>query len=641
MNLYILQKFNNYSDRKIIGYQTLTNYLNYSIGSAIDVNFNPNDGKYTNQVVMCDFDTLGYPDYLIVCDENNNIISRWFVLNTTRERRNKWRLDLKHDLVYDNIAGIMNNDNTLIKKGYAPITSPAVFNKEEDFFFNQIKVSESYLKYYNNTGGFDCFLIAYLPKTWGTQDFEIELKKDVKLILPRASANYVNTWETSDAPYDIYGIPFKSWWIGEIPSEMLKYKVVRSDGTDITSCQTYGVDGINISEIFKIFSLLGVYAYDVQVIPFTSIDNNNVYVDEENLACKLDYTALPSAYYDSNIQIPIIKTYGTTNNEVYSIPLVNIPKSIFNLNLTSNAIPLEQAFSSNVVKMCQEDKYRLVSPDYSSAVEIDKSFNFKLKNDGNNDYLEYGYPEFNIHCKLQPIQPYIYIEPVYSGMNGYNYIDNRGMLCNYNFSITQTSDKWAEFLLNNKNYLNTFNQEVKNFEIKRTQAIVGGVVNTLGSATQGAAAGSLAGGGAGAAVGAAAGVIQGVYNTYENVYNINRALGNYKRSFKWSCENIQAMPSTLNKISTLVNSNKIFPIIEKYTCLDEEKTNFGKYLYLNGQTINMVGKMYDYWGGIFFPYMEAVIMRIDNSSRWNGLTADMLNEINIELEAGLFFEVRE
>ena len=119
MNLYILQKFNNYTERKIKGYQTLSNYLSYLItgGNILNVNFNPNDGKYTNQVVMCDFDTYGYPDYLIVCDEDDNILSRWFIINTSRERSGKWRLDLKHDLIYDNIVGIVNNENTLIRKG--------------------------------------------------------------------------------------------------------------------------------------------------------------------------------------------------------------------------------------------------------------------------------------------------------------------------------------------------------------------------------------------------------------------------------------------------------------------------------------------------------------------------------------------
>lgn len=655
MNLYILQKFNNYTERKIKGYQTLTNYLSYLFpnGNILNVNFNPNDGKYTNQVVMCDFETYGYPDYLIVCDEDDNIVSRWFILNTSRERSGKWRLDLKHDLVYDNIAGIVNNENTLIKKGYAPIDSPAVFNKE-DFKFNEIKKSESYLKYYNNASGFDCMLIAYLPKTFGSNDDSIELSSNFTALefrLPKSG--WVITEQTNDAPFDIYAVPFKSSWVYNLSNEVIKYKILDSEGVEIATAKSQGADGLLSRDLFQFFSYLGSYAYDMQIVPFTSVSNSNVYMDNGYLTIKETYST-DGISYDS-VKVPTIywiNNEGTPEEYIMlEIPMFLVRSSNFNLSINSNAIPIETSYDSHIVKACQEDKYRLVSPDYSSAIDIDKTSNYTLRFDSDlqKHFLEYGFPSFAIHCKLQPIQPYIYIEPIYKGLYGNNYVDNRGMLCNYNFSITQTSDKWTEFLLNNKNYLNTFNQEVKNLEIARTQSIIGGISNTAGSIASGAAGGAIIGShimpGVGTAVGAivggVSGAITGAYNMGENIYNSNRAIGNYKRSFKWSCENIQAMPNTLNKISTIVNSNKIFPIIEKYTCLQEEKDNFGKYLYLNGQSIDMVGTIKDYWGGVFFPYIEAVLIRVDNSSRWNGLTADMLNEINKELDGGLFFEVIE
>ena len=629
MNLYILQNFNNYTERKCKGYQILSSYLSYVIGTSLNVNFNPNDGKYTEQVVMCDFDNLGYPDYLLVCDDTDSIISRWFIINVERAREGKWRLFLKHDLVYDNIVSVVKNPNTLIKKGYPSLLDPSIYNKE-DFDFNQIKSSEIYLKYYDKTD-FDCFLVAYLPKTWGTNDFEIELKKDVKLILPRASSTYVNTWETSDVPYDIYGIPFKSSWISNVANEIIKYKVLNCDGTDISSCKTYNTDGASVLNIFNLFCLLGVYAYDLQIIPFTSINNNNIYNSGEYLMCKLTYTALPSAFYDTDFQVPTIVSYGVNDDEVYTIPLVNIPLSTFNFKMEN--VGFGGGYTKpEQFKQLQAYKFRLVSPDYSSATELDITMNATYQT----DRLIAGYPDFNIHCKLQPIQPYIYVEPIYKGLNGTNYLDTRGMLCNYNFSITQTSNKWAEFLLNNKNYLNTFNQEVKNLEIKKTQSIIGGAVNVLGTTAGGAGAGAMVGGVGGAVAGGVAGFVTGVYNMGENIYNSNRAIGNYKRSFKWSCENIQAMPNTLNKVSTIVNSNKIFPIIESYQSLSKERTNFDNYLKLNGMTINMVGKIEDYYDSTY-NYIEGIMIKFPSCS----CTADMLNEINKELEAGLFFETIE
>ena len=78
----------------------------------------------------------------------------------------------------------------------------------------------------------------------------------------------------------------------------------------------------------------------------------------------------------------------------------------------------------------------------------------------------------------------------------------------------------------------------------------------------------------------------------------------------------------------------MFPIIETYECLGEELTNFDNYLKLNGMTINMVGKIEDYYDSTY-NYIEGVMIKFPSCS----CTADMLNEINKELDSGLFFEV--
>lgn len=644
MNLYILQNFNNYTERKIKGYQNITNYLYYVIGQCNNVNFNPNDGIYTDYVACnLDLESLGYPDYLLVCDDSNNIISRWFILNTTRLRESKWRLDLRHDLVYDNVYNVVNNENTLIKKGYANLTSISLFNRE-DFNFNEIKTSESYLKYYNNTN-FDCFLVAYLPKTFGSNDDSIELSSNFsKLELRLPKSGWVITEQTNDAPFDIYAIPFKSSWVYRLDNEFIKYKIVDSRGVEIANAKSNGSQGLLSRDLFNFFSYLGSYAYDLQIIPFTSIDNNNVYMDEDTLVIKETYNTQGIIY--DKVKVPTIlwlAEEGTPEEyEMLEIPMALVRSSTFNYTISSPAIQDNTTYNPVDIKKLQNEKFRLISPDYSSAIELNRDFNseFDQDNEGN-IYIRYGFPDFYIHCKLQPIQPYIYIEPKFKFiLNGNNFTDTRGMLCNYNFSIAQTSDKWAEFLLNNKNYLNTFNQEVKNLEIKKTQSIIGGTSNIVGTTAGGAASGAIMGSvipgvgtAVGAVVGGVAGLLTGAYNMGENIYNTNRAIGNYKRSFKWSCENIKAMPNTLNKVSTIVNSNKIFPIIERYVSHAQEKDNFDKYLRLNGMTIDMVGPIKNYWNNTY-NYIEAAMIRFPQCS----CTANQLNEINKELDSGLFFE---
>lgn len=73
MNLYLL-KYNNYYNRKAMKFDTLAEYLvtpYYDNEYVENVNFNPNDGVNTSQVVnsnyICDYAILG---------EGTSIVSR-------------------------------------------------------------------------------------------------------------------------------------------------------------------------------------------------------------------------------------------------------------------------------------------------------------------------------------------------------------------------------------------------------------------------------------------------------------------------------------------------------------------------------------------------------------------------------------
>ena len=281
MNLYILQNFNNYTERKCKGYQALSSYLIYVIGTSSNVNFNPNDGKYTDQVVMCDFDTLGYPDYLVVCDDSDEIVSRWFIINVERAREGKWRLFLKHDLVYDNVVDVVKNENTLIKRGYAPITSPAIFNNEDNFSFNQIKKSETYLQQFNIAdNGFDCFLIAYIPKNeFGAEDTIVIRGKEqggtysddyLDLKMPDEDYRYTHT---EDVPFEIIGVPFKHNWIDSPGNDTLTINIYDSMPNMFDGLEATGTMSVN--ELLQSFQKLGSFAYDIQVVPYSGFTSSN------------------------------------------------------------------------------------------------------------------------------------------------------------------------------------------------------------------------------------------------------------------------------------------------------------------------------------------------------------------------------
>ena len=155
MNILLLRGFNNYFNRIIKKYSTLTEYEDNST-SYVDfknINFNPNDGVNTELIFgsvnqkegnePLAWDVEGSPDYLIcyeTVDNVDNIISRWFILECERTRNGQYKLSLKRDVIGDNYTEVLNS-TCFIEKGYVDRDDSAIYNKE-DMTFNQIKEGE-------------------------------------------------------------------------------------------------------------------------------------------------------------------------------------------------------------------------------------------------------------------------------------------------------------------------------------------------------------------------------------------------------------------------------------------------------------------------------------------------------------------
>lgn len=143
--IYLLQ-FNNYYNRQVKKYDSLSPYLSFLCEGVLNqnpipnVNFIPNDGTQTKQVINWDGDN---PDYLLVV-QNNEIISRWFVIESVRTLKGQFELTLYRDTIADYYDQILNA-TMFIEKGYLNRNDPAIFNKE-DMTFNQIKTNEYLLK---------------------------------------------------------------------------------------------------------------------------------------------------------------------------------------------------------------------------------------------------------------------------------------------------------------------------------------------------------------------------------------------------------------------------------------------------------------------------------------------------------------
>ena len=141
LNTLVLLRYNNYYARRLKKEVDLQHYLTHQVLQFSNVNFNPNDGVNTTHVVNQPTDMS---NYLLVLDEANNIISRWFILEVKRNLKGQYTIQLRRDLWADYTTDIMNA-TTFVEKGIAANSDTAIFN-DENVTFNQIKVKEELLK---------------------------------------------------------------------------------------------------------------------------------------------------------------------------------------------------------------------------------------------------------------------------------------------------------------------------------------------------------------------------------------------------------------------------------------------------------------------------------------------------------------
>ena len=190
MDLYIL-KYNNYYNRIVKFENTLAGYLPYQVGDVIqDVNFKPNDGVNTTQIVNKDYTHIG--DYLLVV-EDNQLVSRWFIMETQSIISSaQYRLTLRRDLIVDNYNSIINAP-CFIEKATLNTTDPLIFNSE-DMTFNQIKTSETLLKDNSNSA----WIVGYVSRNAKTDSpINISYTPEVDVTVDNLSDYEYYTYSTN------------------------------------------------------------------------------------------------------------------------------------------------------------------------------------------------------------------------------------------------------------------------------------------------------------------------------------------------------------------------------------------------------------------------------------------------------------
>ena len=279
--------------------------------------------------------------------------------------------------------------------------------------------------------------------------------------------------------------------------------------------------------------------------------------------------------------------------------------------------------------------YRLNSPNYSGSFQFTPTMNN-------------GVSYFNVDYCYKPYQPYIHINPDFGRLYGVDTNDCRGLVCSGDFCLPQTSDTYKQYVINNKNYQESFNRTITNLEINQDiqmrQMKISGIVGIASGMLAGAAGGAVAGSAGtpiGAAVGATAGAIGGAalsaVGMHEDIKNqelLNKEAIQYQRDqFGYQMANIKAQPDSLGRVSAYNPNNKIFPFLEKYTCTDQEKEALRLKMKYNGMTVNRIGYISDFLQPDY-SYIKGKIIRLENLSD----DFHMCVEISSELNRGVFIK---
>lgn len=406
---------------------------------------------------------------------------------------------------------------------------------------------------------------------------------------------------TEDAPWNIFAIPY-----GEIVVKNEVGETLLTTNKDIGISVTMGIQSQKQSKVS-----------DIQLLPYCPIQE--LITDDGELTVT---NALQYSYIIDNI--------NQTNVGI----IFNVPRSNFTFDITDVTIPQAQtAIKKKINNEC--DKWRLTSPNYSNY------FDFSVeKNNG----IQY----FNVDCNYKPFTPYIHVNPNFSNLYGYDDNSPRGLVLGGDFSLSQIIDQWEQYEIQNKNYQLTFDRQIQSMEVqnniarKQEKWAVGAGVG------QGAAAGALAGSmitpgigtAIGAAVGGAASLAGGLADIQFNEQLRTEALDYTRDMFGYQLGNIQALPQTISKVSAFNNNNKIFPILEYYTCTDREKEALINKIAWNGMTVGAIGTIADYIGNSWVynnieskGYIKGQVIRIENLED----EFHLLKEISNEIYKGVYF----
>ena len=401
---------------------------------------------------------------------------------------------------------------------------------------------------------------------------------------------------------------------GQIRTKIPNARNKLIDGPYDMFAMPFTIDNLALAQQIKV--ALDKNVYDIQILPYCPYRE---FIDDFSGGTE-DSDYVPIEQYDADLD-----EWNTVGYMLF--PLSCSASFIIGDPIASDAF-MDESIDDGPIRskiMNETQHFRLCSPNYGSAFDFSV-----MKNGGSVD-------SWRVDFTYRPVSPYVHVAPTFSGIYGMFNDDARGLILLGDFSIDAVSNEWISYQIQNKNYMNIFNTQIKTMDqLHELEQLQKGLTTGAGSVVTGVMAGAKTGNAAigvgTAALTATAGIFDIAMN--QERFNVNRRQA--IEMFSYQLGNIKALPNTLTKVSAYNVNNKYFPLIEVYGASSQEIKAFKDFLELRGFTIGACGTLFDYvqYTTMQRPFLKARIIRMDD---FRG-DSHMAEEIYKEIEEGVYLD---
>lgn len=496
-------------------------------------------------------------------------------------------------------AGLITQQVGVVTPG-APAEKTPLYNIRQQVE-SVLKQFPAYFKFYNSgvypsglsvSDEYIYLTLNVRESTFVLQDVTNQFTTKLKISNERRKA--------SDAPYDIFCIPY---------SDSYEFKIGTTTYTNNQSAALEAAFGV----AEELGGESAKYLIDLQLLPYCPvrdlIDTNTGQLSLSNS----DY----GIKFDTIIKNSSIKSV---------ICWADSARLDFSIHLS---LPVASGSEKKIQN--ETEKTRICSPNYNG------NFEFSVAKNNGVDY-------FRIKADYKPFSPFIHVAPNFKYLYGQEYGDARGLTCGGDFSLPIVTDAWETYQLANKNYDAMFNREIESLEVSQRYERITQSANIIAGALSGGASGAItgaiAGGGvagaiAGGAVGVAGSIGAGVIDYKMSEMLRSEALDYKVDMYGYALGNIQALPRSVAKVSTIDPNNKLFPFIEMYSATLYEKQALRNKIKYNGMTVMRVGTVGEFLPNQENQYIKAKLIRLKNISD----DTHLINALSEEVNKGGFYNV--